>query len=150
MTRAFLAFGLLTIFLFPSHATAVPQDKGDEIWTAVVLATKEKSPKEPPRWLARYEAKLQRIFGYNQFEVIGRSVERMRRSDGQWLIPTKQFYLEVSTEGGSGGSYLLQFKLWHEKNLLLETKARVKPGSPLFVRGPQHGRGQVIFVVEVR
>ena len=150
MTRALLALGLLILVLFPGAANAVPRDEGDEIWTGVLLATNEKSPRPPPRWLAPYSAKLQKIFGYNQFVVIGRSVERMRRSDGQWMIPTKQFYLDVRTESGRGGSYVLQFKLWHDKTMLLETKALVMPGSPLFVRGPQYGRGQVIFVVEVR
>jgi hypothetical protein len=150
MTRSCKALGLfLLLFASVCVAVAAPED-GDEIWTGVLLATNEASPRPMPRWLAPYSDKLQKMLGYNQFKVIGRNVERMRDSDGQWLIPTKQFYLEVKTESGRGGVYLLHFTLWHEKKMLLETKAKVMPGSPLFVRGPQYGRGQVVFVVEVR
>lgn len=135
-----------SVFL-PVEASA-PRD--GEIWTGVLLATNESSPKAPPRWLAPFSERLEKIFGYNQFEVIGRHVEKMAVSDGQWLIPTRQFFLEVQTRQSGEGSCRLRFTLWHDKKMILETEARVMPGSPLFVRGPQYGRGQLIFVVEVR
>ncbi len=121
-----------------------------EIWTGVLFATNERNPKAPPRWLAPFSGRLRKIFGYNQFEVLGRHVEKLASSDGQWLIPTRQFFLEVQTRESLGDACRLRFTLWHDKKMILKTEARVMPGSPLFVRGPQYGRGQLIFVVEVR
>jgi hypothetical protein len=124
--------------------------RGDEIWTCVLFATNEHPPNAPPRWLAPFSGRLRKIFGYNQFMVIGRHVETMAISDGQWFIPTRQFFLEVETRQSRSGAYDLHFTLWHERKMILKTEARVMPGSPLFVRGPQYGRGQLIFVVAVR
>ena len=145
ITAVILILGLSV--WFPVDAS-VP--RGGEIWTCVLLATNETAPKALPRWLAPFSERLRKIFGYNQFEVIGRHVEKMATSDGQWFVPTRQFFLEVQTRQSRERFCRLRFTLWHDKRMILETEARVMPGSPLFVRGPQYGRGQLIFVVEVR
>jgi hypothetical protein len=121
-----------------------------EIWAGVLLATNEQLPKAPPSWLAPFSERLRKVFGYNQFEVIGRHIEKMAYSNGQWLLPTRQFFLEVQTRKNRGGACQLRFTLWHDRKMILKTEARVMPGSPLFVRGPQYGRGQLIIFVEVR
>lgn len=139
---------VLVCVALPSTEASIRSDS--EIWTGVLLATNESSPKSPPDWLAPFLEQLRNVFGYNQFEVIGRHVKKMASGDSQWLIPTRQFFLEVQTRQSRGGTCRLRFTLWHEKKIILKTEARVMPGSPLFVRGPQYGRGQLIFVVEVR
>lgn len=148
--RALLLAALLLLPAGEFSAAKADLSRGIEIWTGVLLATNEPVPNKPDAWLAQFAGRLEKLFGYNQFEILGRHAEKMAVSDGQWLIPTKQFYLEVETREGRGATYLLRFKLWHEKEMILQTEAHVGPASPLFVRGPQYGKGQLIFVVEVR
>jgi len=39
----------------------------EQIWSALILATDAEKPKPAPAELVKYSAKIQRIFGYNQF-----------------------------------------------------------------------------------
>ncbi len=48
------------------------------------------------------------------------------------------------------GGYLLNLELFHDKQQLVETEAKIAPESPLFIRGPLHARGQILFVVLVK
>jgi hypothetical protein len=44
----------------------------------------------------------------------------------------------------------VNIQLFQDNRPILETEAKVSPGSPLFIRGPQHGSGQVIIVLQVQ
>jgi hypothetical protein len=43
----------------------------------------------------------------------------------------------------------LTLKLFQEKNLLLETDAKLSKASPLVIKGPQVGDGQLLLVLVV-
>ena len=47
-------------------------------------------------------------------------------------------------------AYVLNLKLFQEQKLLLETKARLSKASPLIIRGPQVGDGQLVIVLIVQ
>jgi hypothetical protein len=40
--------------------------------------------------------------------------------------------------------------LYREKNMLVESHARLVPKSPLFIRGPSCGKGQVIVILQLK
>ena len=63
-----LPFILLTLL----GATASAEDR---LWTAVVIANNVAQPKEPPAELKPIVARLKRVFGCNQFEIIGTDVK---------------------------------------------------------------------------
>lgn len=127
---------------------------GDKIWSAVILATNPPTPKEAPPELGEFAPRLKRIFGYSQFEVIGAVTEKIGDKSESWLVPSRNFWLEVkarriNSKEASGG-YLLNLQFFQDKRPILETEAKLAPGSPLFIRGPQYGRGQVIIVLKVQ
>ena len=126
----------------------------DKIWTAVVLATNAPSPKEMPKELRDFEPKLKRIFGYNQFEIVGSASDKIEDKSELRLTPTQSFWLQAkarrATSKEARGGYLLSLQLFNEKKQLVDTEARLAPGSPLFIRGPEYGHGQLIIVLQVQ
>ena len=48
------------------------------------------------------------------------------------------------------GGYVLNLKLYKEKELLLETEAKLSKRSPLVIKGPQVGGGQLLLVLVVQ
>ena len=146
MTRSALFLALAFAFVLPAKAE-------DKIWTAVVLATNAASPKETPKELRDSLPKLKRVFGYNQFEVIGSASEKIEHGSELRLTPTQSFWLQAkarrATSKEARGGYLLSLQLFNEKKQLVDTEARLAPGSPLFIRGPEYGKGQIVFALMI-
>ena len=46
--------------------------------------------------------------------------------------------------------YLLDLQLYQEKKLLLETETKLSKRSPLVIRGPQIGDGQLLLLLVVQ
>lgn len=144
--------------LIPSAGSAVPvlraAPAADRIWSAVVLATNPPTSKEAPPELREFAPRLKRVFGYSQFELIGAASEKIDDQNESWLVPSQSFWLGVKARRAvskeARGGYLLNLQLFQDKRPLLETEAKLAPGSPLFIRGPQYGKGQIIIVLQVQ
>ncbi len=139
---------LAAIFLFLA-ATAIADDK---VWSAVVLASnpaKGTAPKAPPAELAPFAARLNKVFGYQQFEILGSATKAMDDQKERWLVPSQNFWVGALARR-EGAGYLLNLEFYHDKRRIVETEAKLGLDSPLFVRGPMHERGQLIVVFEVR
>jgi hypothetical protein len=125
----------------------------DKIWTGVVIATNSSSPKEPPPELREFSPRLKRVFGYNQFELFGSASNPIGDQAEKWLVPSQNFWLGVkarrATSKEARGGYLLNLQLFQNKRPLVDTEAKLAPGSPLFIRGPAYGKGHVIIVLQV-
>jgi hypothetical protein len=126
----------------------------DRIWSAVVLASNPAKAEPAPPQLRPFAAKLKRIFGYSQFEIIGDASQKIDEQTENWLVPSQTFWLGVKTRRATSreaqGGYLVNLQLFQDKRPLLETEAKLAPGSPLFIRGPQYGEGQIIIVLQVQ
>lgn len=161
-------FAVLFIIIFAVHSSATESEKStapgeatapsavsgsDKIWSAVILATKPPVPKADPPELSEFVPRLKRVFGYTQYEVIGATTEKIGDKSESWLVPSRNFWLEVKARRVASkearGGYLLNLHFFQDKRPILETEAKLAPGSPLFIRGPQHGSGQVIIVLQV-
>lgn len=146
MPRLFAAFLAFLI------ATALPAGADDKVWCGVILASspeKGQDPKTPPDEIAPYVKKLAKVFHYEQFEIIGSATKSMDNQNERWLVPTQNFWVGAHATRVSDG-YQLRLEFYHDKRRLVETEAKLGVGSPLFVRGPLHQRGQIILVFEVR
>lgn len=123
-----------------------------KVWSAVVLASKVKKGEKPaplPSELAPFAKQLTNFLGYDQFKLLGAKTEVMDKVDEHWIKLTKNFWL--STEATRvGTSYRVKLELFHDTRPLLKTEAVLGPGSPLFIRGPEHVSGQIIMVFEVK
>ena len=117
-----------------------------------MLASKAKKSEKPaplPSELAPFAKQLTSFLGYDQFKILGAKTEVMDKADEHWIVPTKNFWL--STQAISvGTSYRVTLEFFHDKRPLLKTDATLGPGSPLFIRGPEHVSGQIIMVFEVK
>jgi hypothetical protein len=121
------------------------------VWSGLVIANNVAQPEETPAELKRLEGTLKELFGYNQFMVIGQSKKALVTGSEDWGAQSKYFSLHVdSKEGNDRTGYLLNLKLFQEKSLLLETEAKLSKESPLIIKGPQVGDGQLLLLLVVQ
>ena len=131
--------------------SATPGLKGAEtVWSGLVVAENVAEPQPIPIELTRIEGSLKKFFGYNQFQVIGQSQKTLKTGQEDWLATSKFFGLHVDARGESKANYVLNLKLYKEKELLLETDAKLSKRSPLVIKGPQVGSGQLLLVLVVQ
>jgi hypothetical protein len=122
----------------------------EKVWSGLVIAENVAQPEPVPSELTRIEGLLKRFFGYNQFQVIGQSQKTLKTGQEDWLATSKFFGLHVDARGETQGGYVLNLKLYKEKELLLETEAKLSKRSPLVIKGPQVGGGQLLLVLVVQ
>ena len=103
-----------------------------------------------PTELHRLDGTLRRTFGYNQFEVIGQSRRALQNGEANWLAVSKHFSLHVDPRGVSRDGYRVNLQLFQDRQLLLETDATLCTSSPLVIRGPQIGAGQLLLLLVVQ
>jgi hypothetical protein len=131
--------------------SAAPASHAAEtVWSGLVMAENVAQPQPIPFRLNRIEGSLKRFFGYNQFQVIGQSQKVIKTGQEDWLATSKFFSLHVDARGERKGGYVLNLKLYKEKELLLETEAMLSKRSPLVIKGPQVGGGQLLLVLTVQ
>jgi len=131
--------------------TAAPALQAAEtVWSGLVIAENITEPQPVPPELTRIEGLLKKFFGYNQFKVIGQSQKTLNTGQEDWLATSKFFGLHVDARGETQGGYVLNLKLYKEKELLLETEAKLSKRSPLVIKGPQVGGGQLLLVLVVQ
>jgi hypothetical protein len=131
--------------------TAAPASQAAEtVWSGLVMAENVMQPQPVPSELTRIEGLLKKFFGYNQFQVIGQSQKTLKTGQEDWLATSKFFGLHVDARGETPVGYVLNLKLYKEKELLLETDAKLSKRSPLVIKGPQVGGGQLLLVLVVQ
>ena len=131
-------------------SVAPPSQAAETVWSGLVMAENVARPQPIPSELTRIEQPLKRFFGYNQFQVIGQSQKVLKTGQEDWLATSKFFGLHVDARGESQSGYVLNLKLFKEKELLLETEARLSKRSPLVIKGPQVGGGELLLVLVVQ
>jgi hypothetical protein len=122
----------------------------ETVWSGLVMADNVSQPQPIPSELTRIEGLLKKFFGYNQFQVIGQSQKVLKTGQEDWLATSKFFGLHVDARGETQGGYVLNLKLYKEKELLLETETKLSKRSPLVIKGPQVGGGQLLLVLIVQ
>ncbi len=122
----------------------------ETVWSGLVIAENSPQPAAIPAELTRIEQTLKDLFGYNQFQIIGQSSKTLQNGNENWLAWSRYFSLLVDAHGQGKGGYVLDLKLYREKELLLETEAKLSKRSPLVIKGPQVGSGQLLLVLFVR
>ncbi len=136
----------------PRRPFAFKPGAEDKVWSAVVLASNvQKGEKAAalPAELAPFSAQLSKCFGYDQYRILGSATKVMDGEVERWLVPTQNFWLGAKATRSPGG-YLVNIQFFHDKRSILSTEAKLGHGSPIFILGPMHVRGQIIMVFEVK
>ena len=115
-----------------------------------MIAENASTPAAIPSELTPIEGTLKELFGYNQFRVIGESRKALRTGEEDWLATSKYFSLHVDLKGASPAGYVLTLKLFQQNDVLLETDTKLSRSSPLIIKGPQVGNGQLLLVLVVQ
>ena len=145
--RSSLLIGVGLALILSSVASA---RASQTVWSGLVMANNVAQPDEIPTELRRIEGRLKAWFGYNQFKVIGQSQKTLVTGSEDWLASSKYFSLYVDSRGETDAGYLLKLKLFQEKSVLLEAEAKLSKASPLVIKGPQVGDGQLLLVLIVQ
>jgi hypothetical protein len=142
---------LLGIWLALMVAGTKAATGSQTVWSALVVANNVAQPEETPVELRKLESTLKELFGYNQYIVIGQMRKALVTGSEDWMAQSKYFSLHVdSKQGNDKAGYVLNLKLFSERNLLLETETKLTKESPLVIRGPQVGDGQLILLLVVQ
>jgi opacity protein-like surface antigen len=141
---------VLSVSLALIAGGTVSAQAAQTVWSGLVIANNVARPNAIPPELDRIEDTLKELFGYNQFQVIGQSRTTLITGSEDWLASSKYFSLHVDSRGETNAGYLLNLKLFQEKNLLLETEAKLSKSSPLVIKGPQVGDGQLLLLLVVQ
>ncbi len=141
---------LLATFVLLLSAATTTHAGGDKVWSAVILATREHPAKPIPEKLEDFATSLRRIFGYNTFYLLGEKTKNLREGVREWLVPSRRIFLSAVVLAASKTDYTMRLSLYDGKNLLVTTEARLARDAPLYIRGPQWGKGQLIILLEVR
>jgi hypothetical protein len=146
-----MARSLLLVVVFALVLSTATELRGAEtVWSGLVIAENVEHPQPIPPELVPIEQPLKHLFGYNQFQVIGQSRKALKTGQEDWLATSKYFGLHVNARGESAVGYILNLKLYKEKELLLETDAKLSRRSPLVMKGPQVGSGQLLLVLVIQ
>ena len=145
--RFYLLIGVSLALIWGGVA---PAQGSQMVWSGLVIANNVAQPDEIPPELNRIEGTLKALFGYNQFKVIGQSRKTLVTGSEDWLAASKYFSLHVDSKGETNAGYLLNLRLFQEKSVLLETEAKLSKASPLVIKGPQVGNGQLLLVLVVQ
>lgn len=144
--RLLLLLAIITV-AFGSNLFARTAEQ--TVWSGLLVASGAPVPPPPPE-ITRLEGTLRQIFGYPNFLVIGESRKTIRTGEEDWLAKSKYFSLHVDARGEKAGAYVLNLKLFQQEKMLLETEAQLSKASPLVIRGPQIGDGQLVIVLVVQ
>jgi hypothetical protein len=141
---------LAAAILFLACGTHGVRAEGDRIWAALVLATKDSPPTPIPDALQKFAPAIKKIFGYNSLYLLGEKKRELVSGGEEWLVPSKEFFFRVQCLLQGPTFYKLRIELYRDQSLLLTTEANLAKDAPLYIRGPAWGRGQLIFLLEVR
>jgi len=141
---------VLFAICFALAAGTAPLRAAPTVWSALVIAENVPQPAAIPPELTTLEQTLKDLFGYNQFELIGQSSKALKTGQEDWLANSKYFGLHVDARGENESGYTMNLKLYKENEILLETDANLSKSSPLVIKGPQVGNGQLLLVLVVK
>jgi len=150
---------LAAVLLVMTGAGASVLRADDVMWEALIFAenppkewpAKEGPPKVNSRWpaaLAGREKQISRIFGYKQLRVLGQAQQKIKTGEEDWLLPSKRFYVKIDTKNPTPHGYLVNLQLYQEEKLLVEANVKLARNTPLYIRGPQVGSGQLIIALQ--
>lgn len=142
------SLGTIVVALLCTFTVALAQG-ADSVWSALVIANNRPEPTPLPMELSKLESTLKQVFGYNQYQVIGQSRQTLDTGDEEWRASSKYFSLQIDSKPAAKSVYRLNLQLFQEQKLLLETEAKLSKRSPLVIKGPQVGDGQLVLLLVV-
>jgi hypothetical protein len=143
MERWLIPWLMVVLFAAGAHAE-------DRIWAALVLGTTENPPRPAPEELEPFVKGLRTVFGYNSFYLLAAKEKKIRKGTEEWVVPNKKVFLKLQCIDRSPGCYTVNLELYFKKELLVTSQVKFARDAPLYIRGPNWGKGRLIYILEVR
>lgn len=87
---------------------------------------------------------LQKLFGFSEYKKLGSASGTLNTSGSVTIKPTDKFSLEFSSRGG--GIYQMVFM--QGGSPIIDSDYVPKPKVPLFIKGPDYGKGVIVLAIE--
>ena len=136
----------------PTPATQKTNAHRDgQIWGALVFASSEKVDTSKNGDIKKTLTQLGTAFPDNNFQLLGEHTQQIFSEYESWVVPSKDVFLKIDSKGRTqkDDGVNLHLQLWRKKNVLLKTDIVLRK-EPIFITGPQWGKGRLIMVVELR
>lgn len=152
---AILSCLLVLLLLSPGAVFADSSKTETVVWSGLIVGSNEPGSKDRlPANLRPLRPKLKSLFGYENFELIGQGKISKITKSAQWIPLGKEFSLQVAktepSKNAKGHRVPLEVQVFQGRKEVAETQIMLAPSSPFIIRGPFHGKGQVIIVLMAR
>ncbi len=92
---------------------------------------------------------LGKAFEFRRFELIGEHTQPLLAEYESWVIPSPELFMRVDSKGPVEGGLGLHLQLWRRENVVLKSDTILRPGSPLFIEGPEVGEDRLLFILKL-
>ena len=120
------------------------------VWSGLVIANNVAQPDEIPPELHRVEGTLKALFGYNQFKLIGQSQKALRPWRGRLACLEQILSLCTSIPRARRIRLSAEAEIISGEKPASRNGSKVSKASPLVIKGPQVGDGQLLLVLVVQ
>lgn len=101
--------------------------------------------------LLSLEGRLQKVFPYSHYHLIGKHSQKVFKEYESWVVPSKDLCLKIDSRGPSnGGGVNVHLQLWQDTKVLVKSDSVLRLDKPIFLGGPDWRKGRLIFVVRLK
>jgi hypothetical protein len=161
-----ILLGPLCLLLFVSGSLIAQQpaepDQGEEplidgkVWGGVVFAAPEpgelpgEAVGEPGKTFQNLKGRLSKAFpDYKEFTLLGESGGDIFRQYETWIVPSRDFYFKIDSEGlrPEMNGLRVHLQIWRKKDVMLKTDVVLSTQQPVFITGPKWRNGRILFMI---
>ena len=127
--------------------SAAPLPAQETIWVALVRAETEGAPED--NRIGLLQPRLERVFGFPSYRLLGEANVPMREKYAQWILPRKDLYLKMEPLPPDPPMVnLIHFEIYCRDKQIVQGKFQPQPATPLFINGPDCRKGRMIFIMQ--
>ena len=138
-----LLLSLLACVLLMGSARA-----GDQIWAGLFVGENWPIGRQAPPGLTE---RLREVFGYRHYRMLKGDNIDLRDHRAHWTVGRPDFFMRIDAlpHGPYEPSHI-GYEIFKDGFPVARGRYAPEPDTPLFINGPDFGRGRLIFVVETR
>ena len=87
---------------------------------------------------------------YAHFQMLGEHSEDLFKDTFSWVAPSEIVCVKFDSKGHSkDGGIKLDLQLWSQGKAIIKADAILKADSPVFIEGPDWGKGRLFFMLKL-
>lgn len=138
------------MLFFVSLPATVEARSGSAVWGGLVFATNQPGQTSGRYDTHPYARRFRKIFGYRYYELLGKDRQPIRSQGVNQLQLGREFHAKLRFLGAKRNGLAFALELYRNDRKVVESNVILGRDSPLVIRGPQWGKGQLLFLLMVR